>query len=549
MNSAIALQTAASVIATYAIHSTLLLLVAWLLDRFAVKRAAVRERLWKWGTVIPLFSTTFVLCWPQSQPIWEWRSDLSPNRVVAAVEPNPNAIELAHVNVLSATNETTEFVAPTAVTEFDNDDGPLLPEITIESVNLSSSGEPATPETAVSDVDSELKQDWVVQIVPGEATAKPHTLPVNSRSDVGRSVAPPAMPVEDNQPAVSTIASTPGDPSATTEGAALPSAKQAAQGKDVSFACLLIAVIAASFAVLGIIRFVISQVRITRILGSSQTISDGQAAKLLKQLLTRRNIKQSVRLLSSDVVSEPAATGVLRWTIVLPSELPSRLSNSELSALLCHELGHLVRRDTVWLLFGRLITAMLPWQLLNFVAIQKWQQSAEMECDEWTLSSNVEALTLARVLTNVAEWKTSNRLRVGLPATAPPLSLRIEALLNRGNGPPRPRSKLQKFLFTTMLIGTLCGVSGFGPRMTWASPKNETLDSAFDNLPRELTATETQQLSELRTEFRALSADLQVALELLAEQETDPDIDKTIHKITNRLEQIEANIHQEGFEQ
>lgn len=548
MNSDFILQALASVIATYAIHSTLLLLSAWVLSQLFAKNAAVRERLWKWSTVIPLFSTGFVLCWTQSQPIWEWRPGISPNRVVAAVEPDLNADKSAHVKVPSATDEANEFVEPIAVTEFDNNDDRLLPGETFESVNPTSPREPGTQEPAVSD--GEPEQDWAVQIVPGKATATPRSLPINSQSDVADSEAPPAITVADNQPAVTTVGGTVGDPSTTPERAALPVTKQAAQGRVVSVACLLIAVIAASLAVFGITRFVISQIRITRILGRSQTITDGQAAKLLKQLLIRGNIKQPVRLLSSDDVSEPAATGVLRWTIVLPGGLPSRLSDSELSALLCHELGHLVRRDTFWLLLGRLISALLPWQLLNFVAIQKWQQSAEMECDEWALSSNVEALTLARVLTNVAAWKTGNRLSVGLPATAPPLSLRVEALLNRSNGGQQNRSGLQKLLFATMLVGTLCGVSVFGPCMIWASSeKIESLDSPLDNLPPRQTLAELEELSELRSEFQALSADLRLALDLLAEQETDPGIDSTIDKITNRLEQIEAHIHQEGFEQ
>lgn len=550
MNSEFLWRGVASVVATYAIHSTSLLLAAWVLSRWVVRKAAVREWLWKCSTVVPLFSTAFVICWSQSQPVWDWRSDGLRKVVAEAVESEPIRSEATRPKTRPATGSPAEAIEPTPIVELRMPDDLSFPAIEIKGASHRNADDTALQQRTAANDGSDIDEEWTVQIVPGKASADSHTFPMRSQPGATDSVPSSGHSIDDEQLEAVTIATAVTVAAALPKSSGVPGTSQANGRGFASISYPFIAFLTSGLAVLGMIRFIVSQVRIIRIVEGSQEITQDRAATLLLQLLANRNIKRSVRLLSSDVVSEPAATGVVRWTIVLPGDLPARLTDAELSALLCHELGHLVRRDTIWLLFGRLITAVLPWQLLNFVAIQKWQQSAELECDEWALSSNVEALTLAKVLTNVAEWKNVNRLSVGLPATAPPLSLRIEALLNRGDVHSKPRSKFQRLLFTTMLIGTLCGASVFGPRITWASPKiNSVVDSPPDSLSPRLTQTEAEELAELQDEFQALSVDLQVALTLLADQEPDPDVDRIIQSITARLKQIEANIHQEGFEQ
>lgn len=526
------LHMVAATIATYAIHSTLLLLCAWGLDRFLVRHAAVRERLWKWGAMVPLLSTVCVLCWTSATPVWEWR--------------------LADVNVAPLMAEDARELMETPIAAESSRVPPMEPRFpaAFDSFELQPVDDAATASLDSQREPNATDGHWSMQIVPVQelldrdiASSVPHdsgiaTIGRSTEDMTSESVAACIDGVERRK-------ADGGDDFGLAITGLIPSPPDSI---EVSFLCVAIVATAASLALVGLMRLLLTSIAIRRLVKRGHVLGSGRSVELLSQLLTDRRVTRKVRLLCGDSFSEPAATGILHWTIVLPNGLSSELTDAELSALLCHELGHHVRRDIVWLLIGRMLTAAMPWQFLNRIAICKWQQAAEMECDEWTASSSIQPIILAGLLARVAEWKTDSSLQIGLSATAPPLSRRIEALLNRSTE-SKPRSQLQRIAMTIAMGSALLGISIFGPRLTWAS----TMPGSEAGLPREFDSlaspNQDEQMAALRSEFRALSSDLKLALELLADVESDPLIEETVQRITNQLEQIENNIHQKGFEQ
>ncbi|MBP86430.1 MAG: hypothetical protein CMJ64_06910 [Planctomycetaceae bacterium] len=155
-------------------------------------------------------------------------------------------------------------------------------------------------------------------------------------------------------------------------------------------------------------------------------MKDGTARRTLDRFLKRHKIRRRIRLLTARNQSEPIAYGLFRWTIVLPEGAEDRLERNELKALLAHEVAHLVRGDVRWLWAGRVLCTCFAFQPLNFLARKRWQQVAEYLCDDWALERGVRSLSLARCLTQVAEW----RFGADTPPSGWPLAARRQRLCN-----------------------------------------------------------------------------------------------------------------------
>jgi hypothetical protein len=198
-------------------------------------------------------------------------------------------------------------------------------------------------------------------------------------------------------------------------------------------ACAVPIALALLAIVLGTARCGWQTISLRRKLAYCHLIDGGPARELLDQLLQLVPRAPKVLLLSAPDDSEPAALGIVRWTIVLPPRATLDLSPDELRALLAHELAHLVRGDSLWLGISRALCSCLAFQPLNHLARREWQRSAEFLCDNWAVTRTGAPLALARCLTEVASWRLAGHVSSALlAATGRKSGLvdRIERLLD-----------------------------------------------------------------------------------------------------------------------
>ncbi|MBS0201687.1 MAG: M56 family metallopeptidase [Planctomycetes bacterium] len=219
--------------------------------------------------------------------------------------------------------------------------------------------------------------------------------------------------------------------------------------------------------------------------------SAGPARNQLNRLISQGD---SIRLLSAGpaIDTEPFACGLCRWTIVLPAGIEQELAPAELRALLAHEVAHLVRRDPWWLLLSEILCTCFAFQPLNFLARRRWQQAAELLCDDWAVEQQVSTTSLANCLTRIAEWRLNRQATsLGLAAGGQQGSLtqRIEWLLRPGRT-AESRRKRGRIVATlvTFAAGLLIGL--YGPRLSFvptaeAADETETI-AEWDEIQREL---------------------------------------------------------------
>lgn len=124
---------------------------------------------------------------------------------------------------------------------------------------------------------------------------------------------------------------------------------------------------------------------------------------------------RGLRLRVSDELDGPCV--LPGATVVVPRRCERELNDAELRAVLAHEVAHVARRDVRWSTVLRALSALLWVQPLNRLALSASLEAAELVCDDWALLRTGERYGLASSISRVAHWS------VGRLAPAPGVSM------------------------------------------------------------------------------------------------------------------------------
>ena len=116
---------------------------------------------------------------------------------------------------------------------------------------------------------------------------------------------------------------------------------------------------------------------------ASRCPNESRAAAELRNLQDLMSLNTAVELRVSRHLVAPFVFGVLRPTIVIPQDLHE--SDSNLRAVLAHELAHVARRDLAWNLVHAMVGSTLFFHPFIWLFQRDWRLSQELACDEITL--------------------------------------------------------------------------------------------------------------------------------------------------------------------
>jgi HEAT repeat protein/beta-lactamase regulating signal transducer with metallopeptidase domain len=167
----------------------------------------------------------------------------------------------------------------------------------------------------------------------------------------------------------------------------------------------------------------------------------GALAATLAELKYTTGYRSPVRLTMARTISSPVALGLSE--ICVPELAISDLNAEQQRSMLAHELAHLARRDSLWLVCASLIERLFFFQPLNRVARRELETAAEYLSDEWAMRKTGSAVSLAKCLATVAEWIQASPLGVPVAGLAEGRSLLVSriARLLEGPLPQRPPSR------------------------------------------------------------------------------------------------------------
>jgi len=173
----------------------------------------------------------------------------------------------------------------------------------------------------------------------------------------------------------------------------------------------------------------------------SATAVDATSLPHHEQFQRRR---KNIRILASDSLSAPVATGFLRPVIVLPSCLLHDLSPEEMRQILLHELEHLERRDDWTTLFIRTLRCLLPLSPALYYIEKQLCRERELACDDAVLDQEISPRGYALCLARMAEISMSRRgvsLAPSLLGETSQLTARVSHIL----GPQNSMQEMARF--------------------------------------------------------------------------------------------------------
>lgn len=337
-------------VVTYLVHSTILVLGAWLLERRWADRPERMSGVWKTALVGGLLTASLQTGLGVSPVAGQWA--LQSNSIPASgQEPTAGAAALPAPAV--------ELV-PTAVVR----DAPMV---------LAS----WPPPDAAFSVEPVLAPELVVEpeTVPGTV---PETVMVES------------------------IVSEPTPELDEEDGVALAATVEASE--PFSSVRPWVLGLLGLGALAGALSVLMAFLALRRELRGRRMLREGSLPVLLERLRRRAGTERRVTLTEAPHVRVPMAVGVARPEIVVPARIADELSIAHQETLLAHELAHVLRRDPTWRLIALCMERVLFFQPLNRLASRRLSQYAEYLCDDWAADHTRQPLALASCLTEIATW-------------------------------------------------------------------------------------------------------------------------------------------------
>jgi len=334
------------------------------------------------------------------------------------------------------------------------------------------------------------------------------------------------------------------------------------------------ALIMLGFAVPIIGIFIISHTWLSlhRHIRHRSEIHNHHLCNTLIQLINKTGGKQrSIRLTVSDHLTVPIAFGLFRPEICLPPWVITDLDQDRQSAVLAHELSHLIRRDQYWLALSHTLEHLFFFQPLNRFARLHIQSYSEYACDAQAvkLIGSDGSLKLAKCLIGVADQiqrtnitKTSNRnkfrftwRRSNINSETPVAAMaraqhhsiltgRVKRLLSNTES-NQSESRLHKSTVYSLLLITLISTATLAPAITLQLAPSET-HQILEDFPSTTPIDENEQnennllsaIALLDTELNALLNEVTKLEQTAQASDIDDDIKKVIKHLREKTQTI-----------
>ncbi|GJM23190.1 MAG: hypothetical protein DHS20C15_31050 [Planctomycetota bacterium] len=428
-----------SFLLTYLLHSSFLLGAVWLLLRTRLVRApSLEDALWKVGLLGGLV-TASAQVGLGVEPLGG-QLELSPPAATERRAPADLSL------VQRALSRPADAAVLPQLTWLANAPAMLQREASHDRVpRISRELSSSTPSQA--DRNATRFADRAVLSVPVVPPQRAHFFPAKVVDDSGSS----EQPVASGQPAVS-----------HTAGVAL-------SWIDAVVALWLVV------ASLGLLRFGLARQRLKAALSSRQPVRDPHLLVTLDRLQNAGDMRRVVRLSVSPLLAGPVAMG---REIVLPRRVLSQLGARQQEAVLAHELGHIARRDPLWLQICAVLQAVFFFQPLNPLGRRRMQETSEFLCDDWAVSRTGQRLVLAQCLAQVAGWVTDKRppaLVAGMVRKDSSFLRRVERLA----GADVVRRSLRPAHTALLSLAVVSLVSCSVPSFSWGDDDEPSLLTRF----------------------------------------------------------------------
>jgi bla regulator protein blaR1 len=214
--------------------------------------------------------------------------------------------------------------------------------------------------------------------------------------------------------------------------------------------------------------------RIRALVRKASPITCGRAFEALQRLEQTIGRRVQIKLASSNSSMEPGVFGIFRPVLLMPSGMSERLSDSELEAILAHELAHVRRRDNLMSSVHMFIEALFWFHPMIWWIGAKLVQEREHACDEEVLRLGKDPQAYAEGILKVCEFYLESPLACVAGVTGADMKERIHAIMTSHIG--RKLDLTKKLLLACVGISALAVPLSIG-LLTASSSRAQSQDS------------------------------------------------------------------------
>jgi beta-lactamase regulating signal transducer with metallopeptidase domain len=131
--------------------------------------------------------------------------------------------------------------------------------------------------------------------------------------------------------------------------------------------------------------------------------ADPYWADILNKLALQSRFNTGIELLESALVRSPLTIGHLKPVILFPIGLINRLSESEVEAILAHELAHILRRDYIFNILQSVVEVVFYFHPAVWWLSAQVRQERESACDDRAIALVGNKMNYAKALVTIQE--------------------------------------------------------------------------------------------------------------------------------------------------
>jgi uncharacterized protein (TIGR03435 family) len=159
----------------------------------------------------------------------------------------------------------------------------------------------------------------------------------------------------------------------------------------------------------------------------AQPLTNGSAYRVLRAFET--GLKKRIRLVSSTSFLEPGVCGIFRPVLLLPEGITERLNDSELEAIIAHEVVHVRRHDNLIATVHMVVEALFWFHPMVWWLGAKLVQERERACDEEVLKLVRNPQSYAEGILKVCEFYLESPLACVAGVTGADMKKRIQEIM------------------------------------------------------------------------------------------------------------------------
>jgi uncharacterized protein (TIGR03435 family) len=186
-------------------------------------------------------------------------------------------------------------------------------------------------------------------------------------------------------------------------------------------------------------------------------------------------------LLRSPSTIEPGVFGIFRPVLLLPTGIAAYLDDSQLEAVIAHELSHIRRRDNLFAAIHMLVEALFWFHPLVWWLGTRLVEERERACDEDVLRNSSPPESYAEGILKVCRLCMEAPPPCVAGITGAGLARRIERIMTPSSA--RPLGRVHKLLLATAAVSAIAAPLVTGAltvRPALAQPKASGKAAAFD---------------------------------------------------------------------